>query len=323
MVKYNIEGGIKFYEELYKMLDENDSKNEDVCLISNEPLSENYVKLLCGHKFNYLPLFNDIMNHKKKFNSLETHHLKQGQIRCPYCRNKQNKLLPYYENMGVNKVIGVNILPEPLPGFIFGTCLYYEDEQQKYCSDQVMLLELNNKTYCSCHYSVMKYKIERYELRKKKLEDKKKEKEEAKIKAKEEAKKLKDEAKEEAKKLKDEAKEQAKKLKDEAKEKVENSEKDKTKKVNTVKKSTKIISQNISNNNANNTVVSNENELLNNTLCSEIVKSGKNKGQQCKCKVYLSTKCKRHYALLVIKENNTKLENIGPLEIKTPSHSSP
>ena len=25
----------------------------------------------CGHKFNYLPLFNDIKNHKQKFNGME------------------------------------------------------------------------------------------------------------------------------------------------------------------------------------------------------------------------------------------------------------
>ena len=63
MPNYTIEGGINFYEELYKMLDDeksSDQPSEDVCLISNQPLTENYVTLDCNHKFNYMPLFNDI-----------------------------------------------------------------------------------------------------------------------------------------------------------------------------------------------------------------------------------------------------------------------
>jgi hypothetical protein len=68
-IDYNIEGNINFYEELYKSLDTEDKQdNNDYCLISNQPLVENYVTMSCGHKFNYQPLFYDILNHKKKFN---------------------------------------------------------------------------------------------------------------------------------------------------------------------------------------------------------------------------------------------------------------
>jgi hypothetical protein len=31
-----------------------------------------FVKLNCGHNFNYIPLFNDLVNHKKKFNMMES-----------------------------------------------------------------------------------------------------------------------------------------------------------------------------------------------------------------------------------------------------------
>jgi hypothetical protein len=34
--------------------------------------------------------------------------LKQNQIRCPYCRNIQDELLPYYENLGYPKEHGIN-----------------------------------------------------------------------------------------------------------------------------------------------------------------------------------------------------------------------
>ena len=76
MTKYNIEGGIDFFSELYKSLDieENNQKIEEdnnLCLITNQPLVDKHVKLECGHKFNYIPLFNDIKNHKQKFNNLE------------------------------------------------------------------------------------------------------------------------------------------------------------------------------------------------------------------------------------------------------------
>ena len=115
MSKYNIEGGIDFFSELYKSLDieENNQKIEEdnnLCLITNQPLLDKHVKLECGHKFNYIPLFNDIKNHKQKFNNLEgcNSKLKTNEIRCPYCRYKQNGVLPYYEELNIQKINGVN-----------------------------------------------------------------------------------------------------------------------------------------------------------------------------------------------------------------------
>ena len=77
MKKYNIEGGIDFFAELYKSLDieENEEKTEEdknKCLITNHLLIDKFVSLNCGHKFNYIPLYNDIVNHKKKFNHMES-----------------------------------------------------------------------------------------------------------------------------------------------------------------------------------------------------------------------------------------------------------
>ena len=56
MKKYNIEGGIDFFAELYKSLDvkENEEKSDEDknrCLISNQPLIDKHVILKCGHKF--------------------------------------------------------------------------------------------------------------------------------------------------------------------------------------------------------------------------------------------------------------------------------
>uniref|UniRef100_A0A6C0KXK0 RING-type domain-containing protein n=1 Tax=viral metagenome TaxID=1070528 RepID=A0A6C0KXK0_9ZZZZ len=256
MTNYNIEGGINFYETLFKMLDD-DEKNEtsqNLCLITNEPLTENYVTLECNHKFNYLPLFNDVKNHKKNFNKLETYALRQNEIRCPYCRNTQTKLLPCYEGINTSmKVIGVNVMPEPPQGYEIGTCCYYSVDfiKHKYCSINVKLLDFDNKTYCTPHYNSVQMKF---------LEEKAlKEKIEAKKKAKEEAKKAKMEAKQKAK---EELKEAKKKAKEEAKQKA--------------KEDTAYSG------------------------CNQIVKSGKNKGNQCNCKIYKDSVCKRHYKSEVI-----------------------
>lgn len=112
---YKIQGNIDFYSELYKSLDEEEnnfktSEDDKLCLITKQLLIENYVEMECGHKFNYLPLFKDIETHKKNFNNMEGPNsmLGKNEIRCPYCRKKQSTLLPYYENMGVRKVVGVN-----------------------------------------------------------------------------------------------------------------------------------------------------------------------------------------------------------------------
>jgi hypothetical protein len=112
MKNYNIENKIDFYKELYSSL--NDDKevqlSNNLCLITNLPLKEKFVELKCGHKFNYEPLYKDIFNHKKKYNTMEQNknQLRLNQLRCPYCRNIQNELLPYYEELGYPKENGIN-----------------------------------------------------------------------------------------------------------------------------------------------------------------------------------------------------------------------
>ena len=112
MPKYIVEGNVDFYQSLFNnMLTVDDDQDEaDNCLITNLPLTDKFVNLSCGHKFNYIPLYNDIFNHKQKFNIMEStiSSLKIDEIRCPYCRNKQQGVLPYYEELGLKKVNGVN-----------------------------------------------------------------------------------------------------------------------------------------------------------------------------------------------------------------------
>ena len=235
MVKYIIEGNIDFYEELYKSIGqetkkeelkesieqsnktgEDDQEEPFLCLISNMPLTENFVKMNCGHKFNYIPLYNDILNHKKKFNIMEHKSLKNIEIRCPYCRKVQEELLPYHKYPGVKEVHGVNYFDPTVilknqcaccnhytnMTFIIGKCEYELLEKGEECTNtSVLLLEQNKKYYCLYHKYKMsndlakKMKLEKLAFKKKQIEEERQKKIDEKMKAKEEKMKAKEDAK--------------------------------------------------------------------------------------------------------------------------------
>jgi hypothetical protein len=105
-----VEDNINFYDELNK--DDYDDNDENKFLITLEKLKEDYVKLDCGHKFNYGPLLKDIQNHKTKFNKLERKYLLTNEIRCPYCRTIHKNVLPF--NDKYPKIHGVNYIDDEL-----------------------------------------------------------------------------------------------------------------------------------------------------------------------------------------------------------------
>ena len=237
-MNYIIEDNINFYENLYDDSTDETSEfnNNDTCLITYEPLIENYVTMECGHKFNYIPLFNDIINHKLKYNTLEHYKsgkLKFNEIRCPYCRNKQTTLLPYYEHMGLSKVNGVNYLDPSIVnsnGSIYNKCCYKtvnnkfndtlpeSEENNKYihCNSVYAspiignYISFNNvnsinncNSYCFYHKKIVIHKYKQESIKTAKLKIKE-EKEAAKLKIKEEkiAAKLKTKQEKETAKLK-------------------------------------------------------------------------------------------------------------------------
>tara|TARA_R110001599_G_scaffold311586_1_gene519056 strand:- start:981 stop:1556 length:576 start_codon:yes stop_codon:yes gene_type:complete len=97
-----------FFEELMISISENKDPidNDRLCLITNELLIEPIIILECNHSFNYDAILNEVINQKIKKNNLETQLLTRRQIKCPYCRKIQNKLLPLLENN--NEILGVN-----------------------------------------------------------------------------------------------------------------------------------------------------------------------------------------------------------------------
>jgi hypothetical protein len=323
---------VDFYNKLYDSLDVDDDYNNDenLCLITNQPLIKNFIKMECGHKFNYLPLFYDVKNHKLKFNGMEgtSSKLNFNQIRCPYCRKKQSGILPYYEDMELGKINGVNYINpnyKDKPTYLkYKYCefitlnpdykaeginpiesSFYKSENCKFikCTN-TYALQINSgvingenygddKYYCWTHRKQM---IKKY---KKEIVDKQKEHaKKEKLKDLEEKKKAKEEeklkVKEEKLKVKEEklkTKEEKLKTKDE-KLKVKEETKTKTK---SISKQNNIF--NISGENlilAQNIVIE---TLDKNNLCIEILKSGIKKGLQCCSIKFKDNLCKRHFNL--------------------------
>ena len=167
-----------FNEELMKMLQESyeqDNVNIETCLISDETLEDNHVKLECNHKFNYKHIYNEVHKQKTKPWHSEVNKVKNSQLKCPYCRNIQNGILPYRESY--SKVKYVNwppsfmMLPDEC-SYIFASGKRKGQSCNKKCSGK----------YCLSHTRIMerreKKKLEKekqkLEKEKQKLEEKKK-----------------------------------------------------------------------------------------------------------------------------------------------------
>ena len=55
----------EFFELLNDNLENKIEDNDDnLCLISGDMLNETKIELTCGHKYNYIPLYNEIRNQK-------------------------------------------------------------------------------------------------------------------------------------------------------------------------------------------------------------------------------------------------------------------
>ena len=119
--KYEVEDDLHldFFEALKTMQQEatvlppsasSSSDDNNVCLITNEPLNSFHVCLQCGHKFNYEPLYQEVLRQKGRM-GIHNYHEKidVNQIKCPYCRTMTNKLLPFIgQHPVIKRLAGVN-----------------------------------------------------------------------------------------------------------------------------------------------------------------------------------------------------------------------
>ena len=320
MKKYNIEGGIDFFSELYKSLEdeENKFKTEDdnnLCLITNQPLTDKFVTMECGHKFNYIPLFNDLVNHKKKFNNMEgtATHLKNNEIRCPYCRKKTAEVLPYYEDLGLAKVNGVNYIDvnnvsESHYDGIYKLCqfikpnVFFNPESKNIIEFYKQGLNIEDCKSIKCNYLGTQisnyyhdYNDENFYCHQHKTIVVKKYKKEIADKIKEEKEKIKQKEKEEKQKAKQKEKEEKQKAKDDLKKAVKLAKMNKKQKTN----DTNVVTDNV--------VIGVSDVVISEDiqLCTEILKTGPKKGTSCGTKIFENNLCKRHYNL--INKNNVNV----------------
>jgi hypothetical protein len=151
MDDYIIEDNFDFFKELSSSNEDViNNDNNSVCLLNKEPLDKNAITLECNHTFNFIPLYHEICT-QKKYNGLEVTRLKTNQIKCPYCRHINNKLLPHIKiNDSMHYLYGVNS-PTNLC-MINNQCSYtFKSGKNKNncCSKPALYCE--NNYYCNQH----------------------------------------------------------------------------------------------------------------------------------------------------------------------------
>ena len=70
----------------YHSTSSTDTPDENnICLISKQKLHPNHITLSCNHKFNYIPIYKEVLYQKNKSNTqYEVTKLYAHQIKCPY-----------------------------------------------------------------------------------------------------------------------------------------------------------------------------------------------------------------------------------------------
>jgi hypothetical protein len=315
-MKYKLEGDINFYDSLIKSLDnDSDSDDEDLlCKISGIPLEDKMVILECNHKFNYEALYKEINKQKFEFKTYDTYSLPIKEqlkmrelkvdyfIKCPYCRNIQFTILPYYEELGLKKIYGINSLENKKEYGTYGTkdyeVYYYGRKFKKgicshtdtnyICNNNFVASVPNSENpqlfYCPYHFraGLKKYNLKE---KQKKIEEKNKLKEESLV--------ARQKLFEEKNLLRASKGLPPLKCLPKLKQVIEN-----------VIKPGEPIGQYIPEVEANSSTNTNTNTNTN-LICKMILKTGPNKGKECGCKKIVENNlCKRH---LLIK--NKQLNN--------------
>lgn len=143
---YEVEDGLDmdFFAALKNMQpapEHEHDEPEPACLITNEPLDAFHVVLACKHKFNYEPLYQEVLRQKGRF-GMHAYYEKIGthQIKCPYCRTMTNQLLPFIgSHPTIKRVSGVNSPASMcMPGIACTRCncnvnAFYEHNSNPYC----------------------------------------------------------------------------------------------------------------------------------------------------------------------------------------------
>lgn len=199
---YEIEGGVDFFKELKQMKPSvatatatatATTATTERCLITDEKLQKDHITLKCGHKFNYIPLFKEVIFQKcsllpknvspsivttytkntasavaaaapaqsnitvVSYNSsynLETSKVRYNEMKCPYCRSITPHILPYYPYPDVNKIKYVNSPPDlALPTLSCEFHQYKEPTTETICRTGCIYSEKYDLMLCSKHFN--------------------------------------------------------------------------------------------------------------------------------------------------------------------------
>ena len=150
---YNLLNSSSDDEKLDNLKIENGETNTDkesLCEITNSTLEDNYIQLSCGHKFNYIPLYNEIKYQKTNKYSLSYDFTKLSinQIKCPYCRDITNNILPYFNYYNLPIIKGVNY-PQKYSMKI-NSCQHCLKTTNKLCNNSACITP--NGIFCNKHY---------------------------------------------------------------------------------------------------------------------------------------------------------------------------
>ena len=137
-----------------------DSTENNFCLISKEKLHPNHITLICKHKFNYIPIYKEVIYQKYKINNIyEITKLSSYQIKCPYCRTITNNLLPYIPYPSVKLIKNVNS-PEydcmDATKCSYTIKRYGANKTNTSCNKNALYYQEENVLFCPSHYK--KYK---------------------------------------------------------------------------------------------------------------------------------------------------------------------
>ena len=163
-----------FFSQLKNMLSDDkndDGKNDDdkneednCCLLTKEPLKNIHIVLACGHKFNYVPLYREVIAQTTIAASsagyYTSHSLKRNEIKCPYCRNIQDKLLPYLQYDGVKRMHSINhpanmSMTSQLCAYSTKSASMVSNKGRKSAPCKDCAIECHNGTFvCKKHYEM-------------------------------------------------------------------------------------------------------------------------------------------------------------------------
>ena len=182
------------------------------------------------------------------------------ELRCPYCRNIHASLVPYYEDLGLAKIHGVNCLdPTLASGDPTKVCCFVDDATNPVICAGFYGFKVNcydKKVYCYYHNKI----VNNTHL----------------IKIKEEKQKIKDE-KQKVKEEKQKVKEEKHKVKEE-------------------KQQLKNVNEDVQNTIVTPMIIGEGNVVVP-CGCIATLKTGARKGQACNKRVHQDAMCKLHYCI--------------------------